>query len=86
MATRSPRTRRRATGTPLPRPTPSADGPLTASPAMASAPVVPAAGRPSRGREHHVTNDFSYVRGDLLSVGVIGVVVLGFIVALSFFV
>ncbi|MFN0094543.1 MAG: hypothetical protein ACKVVT_07155 [Dehalococcoidia bacterium] len=82
MATRSPRTRRRATGSPLPRPVPSAEGALSVTRAPAAEAV--AVGRPLRGREHHVSNDFSYVKRDLAAVAVIGAVSLAFIVAMSF--
>ena len=37
-------------------------------------------------REHHVTKDYSHVHRDLLTVLGIGVVVIGFIVGMSFIV
>ncbi len=80
-ATRSPRTRRRATGSPLPRPA-HTEGPTEAIERAHVAPPKPAA----RVREHHVTNDFSYVHGDLAAVAAIGAVALAFIVGMSFIV
>jgi hypothetical protein len=40
----------------------------------------------TRPREHHVTEDFSYVKRDLWLIAGVGTVCLAFIVALSFFV
>jgi hypothetical protein len=37
-----------------------------------------------RHREHHVTNDYSYVHRDLLTVLGVGGIVVAFIVAMSF--
>lgn len=76
MTTRQPRRPRRRTAdtATLPR---QADG----TPAAARAARAPV---PRHHREHHVTNDYSYVRKDLVLVGVVGVVVLAFIVAMSF--
>jgi hypothetical protein len=35
-------------------------------------------------REHHVTTDYGYVHRDLITVAFVGVIVIGFIVAMSF--
>lgn len=35
-------------------------------------------------REHHITTDFGYVRSDLAAIGVLTVLILGFIVAMRF--
>ncbi|HEY5475624.1 MAG TPA: hypothetical protein VIK11_02815 [Tepidiformaceae bacterium] len=35
-------------------------------------------------REHHVTTDYGYVHRDLITVACVGVVVIGFIVGMSF--
>lgn len=35
-------------------------------------------------RTHHVTNDYSYVHRDLITVAVVGALVIAFIVAMSF--
>ena len=35
-------------------------------------------------RQHHVTRDYSYVHRDLITVAAIGVVVIGFIIGMSF--
>jgi type VI protein secretion system component VasF len=35
-------------------------------------------------REHHVNRDYSYVHRDLITVGVVGAIVVAFIVAMSF--
>jgi hypothetical protein len=35
-------------------------------------------------REHHVTRDYGHVHRDLLTVAVVGVIVVGFVVAMSF--
>ena len=37
-------------------------------------------------REHHITKDYSYVKRDLLTIGVVGTVVMAFMVALAFIV
>ena len=64
---------------------------MTAAPASASSAVAPAtsasrssAARRGHPRDHHVTNDYSYVTKDLLTVAAIGILVLGFIVGMSF--
>lgn len=76
MTARQPRRERRRTAPAptLPRPgaTPARRG------ALSSAPVAGV-------REHHVTADYSYVRGDLLIVSGVTLVTLGFVVAMSFF-
>ncbi|MCC6381147.1 MAG: hypothetical protein IT304_01505 [Dehalococcoidia bacterium] len=38
----------------------------------------------SRGREHHVTTDYRYVHTDLYTIGGVGLIVIAFIVAMSF--
>jgi hypothetical protein len=40
----------------------------------------------TRPREHHVTNDYSYVHKDLLTIAVVGVIVVAFILGMSFLV
>jgi hypothetical protein len=35
-------------------------------------------------REHHVTTDYSYVHRDLITVAVVGVVVIAFIIGMSY--
>lgn len=35
-------------------------------------------------REHHVTKDYSHIHKDLITIAVVGTVVLGFIVGMSF--
>ena len=37
-------------------------------------------------RAHHVSNDYGYVRKDLMTVAAVGAVVVAFIVAMSFLV
>jgi hypothetical protein len=39
---------------------------------------------PPRAREHHVTNTYAYVKRDLLTVAGVGVVVIAFIVGMSY--
>jgi len=39
---------------------------------------------PPRAREHHVTNTYAYVKRDLLTVAGVGVIVIAFIVAMSY--
>ena len=65
----STRARRRTSAAPLPR-------------GGASETAALPAGR--HHREHHVTRDYSYVHRDLLTVLGVGVVVLGFIVGMSY--
>ncbi len=80
MTARQPRrTRRRsAPAVALPRPVagPDSNG---AAPAASST-----ARRVVSHREHHVTQDYSYVHKDLITVAFVGVVVIAFIIAMSF--
>jgi hypothetical protein len=39
---------------------------------------------PAAPREHHVANEYGYVRTDLLTVAAVGAVAIGFVIALSF--
>lgn len=80
MTARQPRRARRraAPATSLPRPTPAG---------LESGPPESAAARAAAARhhrEHHVTKDYSHVHRDLLTVLAIGVVVIAFIVGMSF--
>lgn len=79
MTARHPRrTRRRAApASSLPRPV-RAEGGIEAD--------VPGPGqrRTTGHREHHVTVDYSYVQKDLVTVAAVGVVVIGFIIGVSF--
>lgn len=52
--------------------------------AAAAEPAVAATRRRAPVRAHHVTTDYSYVHKDLLTVSVISVVILAFIVGMSF--
>jgi hypothetical protein len=78
------RTRRRSVpAASLPRPA-AMDG-VTREPETAAAGVATRA--PRRGpvvRPHHVTNDYRYVRTDLALVAAVGVVVVAFVVGMSF--
>lgn len=71
----------------LPRPTANEDfdsGPVVHTPA-AAAPAQRAAPRRQLGvRAHHVTEDYGYVRKDLLLVAAVSAVSLGFVVGMSF--
>jgi hypothetical protein len=40
--------------------------------------------RPAALQVHHVTEDYSHVRRDLLAIAAVGAITLGFIVALAF--
>ena len=40
--------------------------------------------RTTAHRQHHVTTDYGYIHKDLLTVAGVGVVVIGFIVGMSF--
>lgn len=75
-----PRRTRRRTATPgstLPRP--------VASDGLALRSAAAAPPRPStRTREHHVEEDFSYVRKDLGLVAVVAAITMAFVVVLSF--
>ena len=90
MTARQPRrTRRRAApANTLPRPVASLEGEAAGS---ESAEQLEAAGstslrRPAtvRHREHHVTTDYSHVHRDLAMVAIIGTLVVGFVVGMSF--
>jgi len=84
MAARQPRRRRRSVpAAALPRPA-SAVAPGTDQAAPAPAPAAAPRRRGPVMREHHVTTDYSYVRKDLLLVTGVGIVTLGFVVAMSF--
>jgi hypothetical protein len=78
MTARQPRRARRrsANVTTLPRPESSE----SESPGVRS----PARRVTARARQHHVTNDYSYVHRDLITVAGVGVVVVAFIVGMSF--
>jgi hypothetical protein len=80
MTARQPRRTRRRNppAATLPRPgvAPEANG---AAPAAAHT-----ARRAVGHREHHVTQDYSYVHKDLITVAFVGVVVIAFIIAMSF--
>jgi len=71
------RTRRRnVPATSLPRP---------AVAGTEDTPEARSAGRIQVGhRQHHVTTDYGYIRRDLITVAVVGVVVIAFIVGMSF--
>jgi hypothetical protein len=70
--------RRNAPAATLPRPgtAPEASG--------AAAPPSQSARRATGHREHHVTQDYSYVHKDLITVAFVGAVVIAFIIAMSF--
>ncbi len=80
MTARQPRRTRRRTLPPSALPRPSA--PLAATAAGESAHGQRRT--PARHREHHVTRDYRYVHTDLLTIAAVGVVVIAFIVAMSF--
>jgi hypothetical protein len=69
VTARRPRRRRTAPAASLPRPA-AGDAPPIQS-------VV--AGRTTQPREHHVTRDYRYVRGDLLWVSVTTAITLGMV-------
>lgn len=79
MTARQPRrTRRRvAPASSLPRP-------LTAEDTAAGRTQVRGAASSLHHRTHHVTKDYSHVHKDLVTVALVGVAVVGFIVAMSF--
>ena len=79
MTARQPRrTRRRvAPATALPRP-------LVADDAGAAASRTNRRASTLRHREHHIARDYSHVHKDLVTVSIVGTVILGFIVAMSF--
>jgi hypothetical protein len=82
MTARQPRRRRRAV--------PAASTLARPVPGMADAPLSSLRGaarrHATRPREHHVTNDYSYVHKDLLTIAVVGVIVVAFILGMSFLV
>lgn len=39
---------------------------------------------PPRMREHHIETDYSYVRGDLVTIAVVTLLIFGFIVGMRF--
>ena len=94
MSARQPRRSRRrlAPAAALPRPAiPFQDDAEAGFEAVAPSAAAPptAASRTStahRGhpRDHHVTNDYGYIRKDLLTVAAVGLVALAFIVGMSF--
>lgn len=98
MTARQPRrTRRNALPAPsLPRPSPMPEAePDEEQPEETGAESAAARLRRRRGnapvaaphhREHHITRDYSYVHRDLIAVGVVGAIVIAFIVVMSFFV
>jgi hypothetical protein len=80
MTARQPRRTRRRVAAPaaaLPRPS-ALDSEVPTSPERA------ARRTPAHHREHHVTKDYSHVHRDLLTVLGVGIVVIGFIVGMSF--
>jgi hypothetical protein len=89
-APKTRRTRRRVVApSQLPRPTggdaPTAfPGEETAASRVAPIPVKAPTRRPLGVRAHHVTEDYSYVRSDLLLVAAVSVVSLAFVVGMSF--
>ncbi len=84
MTARQPRRtqRRSIPSAALPRPV-AGEGEQLAAVATETA-SARATRRGPAARAHHVTNDYSYVRTDLLTVAAIGVVVVGFILGMSF--
>ena len=83
MTARQPRRARRraAPAQPLPRPV---AGALAEAETPAAESHRAARHAPPRAREHHVTADYSYVHRDLLTVAGVGIIVIAFIVAMSF--
>jgi len=73
VTARRPRRRRNTPAPALPRP---AGGEAVSAPI----PTTPSSRRSAQPREHHVTRDYSYVRGDLLWVIVVTAITLGLIV------
>jgi len=86
MTARQPRrTRRRAApATTLPRPASTPFASEADEAVREGTSTAARAKRSVRHREHHVTTDYGYVNRDLLTVLVVGIVVLGFIVGMSF--
>jgi hypothetical protein len=80
MTARQPRRTRRRTPPAQSLPRPVGGGDLNgASPDSART-----ARRATGHREHHVTQDYSYIHKDLITVAAVGAIVLAFVVALSF--
>lgn len=78
MTARPPRRRRRQVpAVSLPRPTGVGSEPESARGVRTTRSV-------GGHREHHVTTDYSYVHRDLITVAVVGVLVIGFIVGMSY--
>lgn len=89
MTARQPRRARRRVvpASTLPRPVAGTALDHPAEPIAAASSAQRATRRPSsRGREHHVTTDYRYVHTDLYTIAGVGLVVIAFIVAMSFFV
>lgn len=85
MTARQPRRARRRAVTASPLPRPSATLPLEQEEQTATPASVRAARRAGvHHREHHVMKDYSYVHKDLLTVLFIGIVIIAFIVGMSF--
>jgi len=87
MTARQPRrARRRLAAAPaLPRPSASAVDESPAAPALTPAAARAAARRAAvHHREHHVTRDYSHVHRDLITVSVVAVIVIAFVVGMSF--
>ncbi len=80
MTARQPRRTRRRTIPAASLPRPTAAG--AEAHGTESAAVRAAATR--RHREHHVTKDYRYIHRDLLAVAGIGVIVIAFIIGMSF--
>jgi len=80
MTARQPRRTRRRNAPPAALPRPSAAPETGVDSQVASR----TARRASGHREHHVTQDYSYVHKDLVTVAFVGAVVIAFIIAMSF--
>jgi len=90
MTARKPRRQRRIAPSSLPRPAsndaaavvraPAGDAPTPTPARTAAASTHRRAAAP---REHHVTNDYGYVKRDLVLVAGVGAIVLAFIVGMS---
>ena len=64
---------------------PAASLPRPAVAGLEDTPEARSAARVQLGhRQHHVLTDYSYVHKDLLTVAVVGIVVIAFIVGMSF--
>ena len=83
MTTPQPRRTRRRVAAPaaaLPRPVAGGDAATQAQRASATRRGVSTL----HHREHHITKDYSHVKRDLATVVVVGAVVVGFILGMSF--